>query len=119
MPRKALKKNSTPKKGGKANKSSTGGTTTQNGAAQRADSPTVSGLAGDDDAVIEQILEKSGNYKRAGQEDIVYGGFSTKDIAVTRGKTVRGLQRRRRFLEGAWHVNNAGQRSARVVTRAT
>ena len=50
-------KNSTPKKGGKANKTARGGTPPAGGAARRADSPTITGLNGDDDAVIEQVLQ--------------------------------------------------------------
>ena len=52
-----MKKNSTPKKGGKANKTARGGTPPAGGAARRAVSPTITGLNGDDDPVIEQVLQ--------------------------------------------------------------
>ena len=83
------------------------------------DSPTVSGQAGNDDPLIEQILDNQGAIDELNRKTSSMEGSLQRILTFARGETVRGQRRRRRFLEGAWHIKYEGQRSMRVVTRAT
>ena len=90
MPRKALKKISTPKKGKKATKTARAGTPPAGGAARRADSPTITGLIGDDDAILEQILDNQGAIGELVKKTSTMEGSLQRILLLLEGKQSEG-----------------------------